>query len=91
MANKLDSTSLFLAQMNQNAEILGELLGGGVGDRIDTEILARAIVGTRLLSQSATLMGLPERGNALQSFRSFLELYKDGALPWDESIAHITS
>ncbi len=91
MANKLDSTSLFLAQMNQNAEILGELLGGGVGDRIDTEMLARAIVGTNMLSQSAALMDLPEWCNALQSFRALLDLYKDGELPWDERIAQITS
>lgn len=91
MANKLDSTSLFLAQMNQNAEILGELLGGGVGDRIDTEMLTRAIVGTNMLSQSAVLMELPEWGNALQSFRSLLDLYKDRELPWDERIAQITS
>ncbi len=91
MASKLDNTSLFLAQMNQHADVLGTLLCGGVGDRIDTAGLERAIVGTNMLSQSASLMDLPEWGNSLQSFGSLLKLYRDSGLPWDEKIAQITS
>ncbi len=91
MANKLDSTSLFLSQVNQHAEALGGLLSGVAGDAIDDGLIGRCIVGTRMLSKSAVLMELAEWQSTLDAFRSLLETYKEKEIPWDERIAEITS
>lgn len=91
MVNRLDSTSLFLAQINQHAEALGNLLGGAAQEQIDGDLLRRCIVSTRMLSKSVCLMDLPEWQAVLDPFQSLLELYRDKLLPWDERIADVTS
>jgi CheY-like chemotaxis protein len=91
MANKLDSTSLFLSQVNQHAEALGGLLSGVVEDSIDDGLIERCIVGTRMLAKSAALMELTEWQATLEAFQSLLETYRKKKLPWDERIAEITS
>jgi CheY-like chemotaxis protein len=91
MVNKLDSTSLFLAQVNQHAEVLGGLLGGAAQEPIDRGLLGRCIVSTRMLSKSVSLMELPEWQALLDPFQALLELYRDRNLPWDERIADATS
>jgi CheY-like chemotaxis protein len=91
MVNRLDSTSLFLAQINQHAEALGGLLGGAAQEQIDDDLLRRCILSTRMLSKSAALMDLSEWLTVLDPFQSLLELYREKNLPWDERIADVTS
>ena len=91
MVNRLDSTSLFLAQINQHAEVLGGLLGGAAQEPIDRDLIGRCIVSTRMLSKSVVLMELPDWQAVLDPFRSLLEVYRDKNLPWDERIADVTS
>ena len=91
MANKLDSTSLFLAQVNQHAEALGGLLSCVAQDAIDADLIGRCIVSTDMLSKSASLMELSEWQASLDAFASLLRMYRDRRLPWDETIAEITS
>jgi CheY-like chemotaxis protein len=91
MVNRLDSTSLFLAQVNQHAEALGRLLGSAAQEQIDGDVLGRCILSTRMLSKSVALMDLPEWRTVLDPLQSLLELYRDKHLPWDEKIADVTS
>lgn len=91
MVNRLDSTSLFLAQINQHAEALGGLLGGAAQEQINGDLLGRCILSTRMLSKSVALMDLPEWRTVLDPFQSLLELYRDKNLLWDERIADVTS
>ena len=91
MLNRLDSRSLFLAQINQHAEALGGLLSGAAQDPIDRELSKRCIVSTRMLSKSVSLMELSEWQTVLDVFQSLLEIYREKNLPWDERIADVTS
>lgn len=91
MVNRLDSTSLFLAQINQHAEALGGLLSGAAQESIDRGLIGRCIVSTRMLSKSVSLMELSEWQTPLDVFQSLLEIYREKNLPWDERIADVTS
>ncbi len=91
MGNKLDSSSLFLAQVNQHAESLGGLLSGAAEDQIDRDLIARCIIRTNMLAKSAFLMELSEWQESLEAFESLLKIYRDRRFPWDEKIAQITS
>lgn len=91
MANKLDSTSLFLAQVNQHAEVLGGLLSGVAEDQIDGTRIGRSMVSTHMLARSASLMELPEWQGALDAYGRLLKFYEEKSLPWDERIAQVTS
>lgn len=91
MANRLDSTSLFLAQVNQHAEVLQGLLSGVAEDEIDGGRISRCIISTSMLAQSASLMDLSEWQHALNEFAKLLKIYEAQSLPWDERIAQVTS
>ncbi len=91
MANKLDSTSLLLAQVNQHAEVLGGLLSGVAQDEIDGTRIGRCIVSTHMLAKSVSLMELPDWQAVLDSYESLLKVYQEKSLPWDERIAQATS
>ncbi|UCG51955.1 MAG: response regulator [Candidatus Latescibacterota bacterium] len=91
MGNKLDSTSLFLAQVNQHAEALGRLISTATSDEVDDTLMERCIVGTSMLANSASIMELEEWRASLESFNTLLVTYRDNKLPWDEKIAQITS
>ena len=91
MANKLDSTSLFLAQVNQHTDVLGNLLAEVTQNQIDEKLLNHCVVSTTMLSSSASLMDLIDWQSALDSYETLLKTYRDHRLPWDERIAQITS
>jgi CheY-like chemotaxis protein len=91
MANKLDSTSLFLSQVNQHTDVLGNLLTGVTQNQIDDKLLNHCVVSTSMLSSSSSLMDLGDWQSALDSYETLLKTYRDHRLPWDERIAQITS
>ncbi|UCH83692.1 MAG: response regulator [Candidatus Latescibacterota bacterium] len=91
MGNKLDSTSLFLSQVNQHCDVLGDLLARSTEDRIDEKLLNHCIVSTKMLASSSSLMDFGDWETALESFETLLKKYRDDELPWDERIAQITS
>lgn len=91
MAKKLDSTTLFLAQICNHTEELAGLLALGTDQPIEESALERAVLSTAMLANSASLMEL----NALQTFLSryeaLLKTYRERKLAWDERIAQLTS
>ncbi|MDH3216584.1 MAG: response regulator [Candidatus Krumholzibacteria bacterium] len=91
MVNKLDSTTLFLAQTCNHAEELAGLLAVGTLEPIEPHIAERAILSTNMLANSAALMELAALETFLRGFEALLTIYRDRRLPWDERIAQLTS
>jgi CheY-like chemotaxis protein len=91
MPNNLDSTGLFVEQMGGHVADLSELLMGGTLDAIDVDTIDRAILSTKMLASSASLMGLTDWQVILGMYANVLEIYQDKGLFWDERIAQSTS
>jgi CheY-like chemotaxis protein len=91
MSTKLDSVTLFLAQLTNHSDELALLLAVGPSDPIDPTIMERSHLSTDMLGKSTSVMELHDFQRFLKGYRGLLTVYRDRNLPWDERIAQLTS
>lgn len=91
MATKLDSVTLFQAQIANHTDELALLLAVGPQEMIDPTVLERSLLSTTMLAKSASLMELEGLTRFLTTYRRLLMEYRDCNIPWDERIAQVTS
>ncbi|MFQ5511050.1 MAG: response regulator [Candidatus Krumholzibacteriia bacterium] len=91
MAKKLDTTSLFLAQVTHHSDELNGLLGLPPNHPAARARFERSILSTNMLANSFSLLELELWQSFLEAFEGLLITYRDKNLPWDERIAQVTS
>ncbi len=91
MVKKLDTTSLFLAQVTNHSEALNNLLALPQDEPIGKDMVDRTILATNMLGNSFSLLDLDLWQSFLEAFEGLLITYRDKNLVWDERIAQVTS
>jgi len=91
MADKQNTTELFLGQIGNHTEELAGLLAVGPSQSIEPEVAERALLCTSMLLNSTSVLEITSLSTFLRAYEGLLGLYFEKRLPWDERIAQLTS
>jgi CheY-like chemotaxis protein len=91
MKTGLKSRSLFAKQVSEHTRLLSTLLEASPRRRVDEKYMEKCIVSTKMLANSASLLGLRAWEELLTTYESLLIMYRNEGRPWDERVAQVTS